>query len=107
MLRDIASFELLSPSSLSATVDSDPEAVHIDKPGEHPQLVGSIWKLTRHVSFLIFFLRIAADATHIWPDTIYTLVHSGHGEWFQKPLKCTNYLFWSLNIHTNVLFMKI
>ena len=65
MLRDIASFELLSPSSLLATVDSDPEAVHINKPGEHPQLVGSLWKLTRHISFLIFFPCIAADATDI------------------------------------------
>ena len=65
MLRDIASFELSLPSSLSATADSDPEAVHVNKPGEHAQLVGSLQELTRHVSFLIFFPCIAADAIDI------------------------------------------
>jgi len=37
MLRDLTLLELSSPSSLSATADSDPDPVHVDKPGEHPQ----------------------------------------------------------------------
>jgi len=61
MLRDLALLELSLPSSLSATADSDPEPVHIDKPGEHPQ---TCWKHPKaykvHKS-----PHIAADATDI------------------------------------------